>query len=223
MKIAQHPGRGRGEHRRERLAPELDKGVALGVGHFGVEKRQIPVDQKFGLDQEGVEVVTRQRVSDARLDRQHVGQRRAMQRRQQIGRHLVARLDRRRRLAVDDQFAAEVFEHQQAGLAVGGENRRRGKAAHAQGLRHGDERRDAFGEMRDRAVGLAVAHRRSVRPLRRIHQDVARAVAASAARRRASRRRPACIAARPRRSRNGRGTRGSWRCARRARQARRSR
>src|SRR5450759_4763827 len=30
--------------------------------------------------------------------------------------------------------------------------------------------------MRDRAIGLAVVHRRSVRPLRRIHQDIARAI-----------------------------------------------
>ena len=30
---------------------------------------------------------------------------------------------------------------------------------------------DVFGEMRDLAVGLAVAHRRAVGPARRVHQD----------------------------------------------------
>src|SRR5450759_1068784 len=45
------------------------------------------------------------------------------------------------------------------------------RLALAQRLRHGDERRHGFGEMRDRAIGFAVAHDRSVRPARRIHQD----------------------------------------------------
>src|SRR5665811_206659 len=111
-----------------------------------------------------------------RLDRQHIGQRRAMQRRQQIGRHFVARLDRSRRIASHHQFIAEILDHQQSGRAVGGKDSRRGKLARAQRLRHGDERRHVFGEMRDRAIGLAVVHRRSVRPLRRIHQDIARAI-----------------------------------------------
>jgi len=72
---------------------------------------------------------------------------------------------------VADSLTAEAL--QQAGGAVGGENFRRRQAAGAQRPRHGDERRHIVGEMRDRAIGLAVAHRRSVRPLRRIHQDVA--------------------------------------------------
>ena len=60
---------------------------------------------------------------------------------------------------------------QQALVEIGVMDLGRREAALAQPLRHRDERRDALGEMRDRAVGLAVAHRRAVRPPRRVHQD----------------------------------------------------
>ena len=48
---------------------------------------------------------------------------------------------------------------------------RRREATLAQPVRHRDERHDVLGEMGDGAVGLAVAHRRAVRPARRVHQD----------------------------------------------------
>ena len=60
---------------------------------------------------------------------------------------------------------------QQAVGELGLVDLRRREAALAQPVRHGDERHDVLGEMRDRAVGLAVAHRRAVRPARRVHQD----------------------------------------------------
>ena len=47
----------------------------------------------------------------------------------------------------------------------------RREPAFAQSVGHRHERDDAFGEMRDRAVGLAVPDRRTVRPPRRVHQD----------------------------------------------------
>ena len=96
---------------------------------------------------------------------------------QHLGGHRVARFDRRRRFAIDDQLVAEIFEHDQAVAAVGGENFRRREVALVQSAGDGDEGRDAFGQMRDLAVRLAIAHRRAVRPLGRVHQDVTRAVA----------------------------------------------
>jgi len=49
-------------------------------------------------------------------------------------------------------------------------DRRRRKVAIAQTLRERDIRSDILGEMGDGAVGLAVAHRRTVRAARRVHQ-----------------------------------------------------
>ena len=46
-----------------------------------------------------------------------------------------------------------------------------GHGAFAQALGHGHERNDAFGQMRDRTVGLAVTYRRAIRAARPIHQD----------------------------------------------------
>ena len=54
---------------------------------------------------------------------------------------------------------------------IGRVDLRRREAALAQAVREGDKRHDVLGEMRDRAVGLAVADRRPVRPARRVHQD----------------------------------------------------
>jgi hypothetical protein len=52
-------------------------------------------------------------------------------------------------------------------------DRRRRKAERAQSFCHRDEGADILGEMRDGAIGLAVAHRRTVGPWRRVHQNVA--------------------------------------------------
>ena len=51
-----------------------------------------------------------------------------------------------------------------------------GKAARAQRAHHGDERLHVLGEMRDRAIGLAVSQRWPVRPAWRVHQDSGAAV-----------------------------------------------
>ncbi len=56
-------------------------------------------------------------------------------------------------------------------VEVGVQDGRRREAALAQPVGHRHERRPRLGEMRDRAVGLAVADRRAVGPPRRIHQD----------------------------------------------------
>ena len=100
-----------------------------------------------------------------------------MQLGQQFGRHGVARFDRRRRLASHHQFVAEILDHCEACGAVGGKDRRRREAARAQAERHCDKWRHAFGQMRDCAIGLAIAHGRSIRSLRRIHQDISCEVA----------------------------------------------
>ena len=176
MKIAQHPGRWPLEHRRERVAPERDDRPRACVSDPGAEFGRYQSSQQFHLDQQRVQVVTRQSCNRRPLDRQSCGNFSRCSAASTLHRRLVARFDRRRRLPGGNRFVAEILDDQQAGVAVGVENRRRGKSALAQAERHGDERRHVFGEMRDRAVGLAVAHRRSVRPLRRIHQDVARAI-----------------------------------------------
>ena len=176
MIIAQHPGPRRGKRRRQRRAPQRDVAVAHVAGRRVAEQGQEPVEQQLGLDQHRVHVVAWHMILHARLHRQRIRRALAVQRRQEIGGDFVTRLDRRRRIAFDDQFVAEILKHQQTGVAVGGIDARRRQAEHAQAPRHGDERRDALGQMRDGAVRFSVAHRRPVWAARRIHQDVAFAV-----------------------------------------------
>src|SRR6185312_9508070 len=75
-----------------------------------------------------------------------------------------------------EQFGAEILENEQTGVTVGMDDGGRGKSVLAQRIRHGDERRDVFGQVRDGAVRLAVAYWRPIRAARRIHQDVTLAV-----------------------------------------------
>ena len=133
--------------------------------------RNIPVEQQFGFDQEGVEVVTRNGVIDAGDDRQRFDHVVAVKREQGIDRGRIARLDRRGRIARHEQLGAEILQHDEALIEIGGVDFRRGKSAFAQTFGQGDERFHVFRKMRDGAVGLAVAHGRAVGPRRRIHQD----------------------------------------------------
>ena len=95
---------------------------------------------------------------------------------EQVGCHLVTRLDRYCRIGFDNQFVAKVFDHQQAGLAVGSKDCGCREALPAQRLSHRNERSHRFGQMRNCTVGLAVTHGRSIRAFRRVHQHIGRAV-----------------------------------------------
>ena len=101
-----------------------------------------------------------------------------MQLGEQLRRRRVALSDRRRRLDRQD-LVAEILDEQQPGVAVGGEDLRRRKAAGAQrratcATNGARPRRDA--RSRCRACRSA---RRAVGPRRRDHQDVARALGSS--------------------------------------------
>ena len=135
------------------------------------EARHEPVEQQLGLDQERLDVVVRNPIFDMRRDHERVGQLHLMQRTQRVDRGLVAFLDGSRRIAGDHALVAQVLDEQQPLVEIGVQNGGRREAALAQSIRHRDERDDALGKMRDRAVGLAVADRRAVRPPRRVHQD----------------------------------------------------
>ena len=137
-----------------------------------VQARQVPVEQELGLDQERVHVVGWNAIFDVRRDRQHIRQRLPVQMQQRIDRGLVALLDRRRRIALDHALVAEILD----AAAVPVRDRHGGCPAPTspcavKARRHRDERHHVVGEMRDLAVGLAIAHRRAVGPLRRVHQD----------------------------------------------------
>ena len=105
-----------------------------------------------------------------RRDRKPIGQFAAMQRHQEIDGDLVARFDRRRRIAFDDPLVAEILHDDQPMVEIGLQDRRRREIAVTQTLRQRDIRNDILGEMSDGAVGLAVAHRRTVGTARRVHQ-----------------------------------------------------
>ena len=94
-----------------------------------------------------------------------------MQRRQHVGRGLVALGDRLRRIAFDDALGAEILGDQKSRFEVGVADRGRGKAALAQPVCDRDERLDVLGQMHRGAVGFPVIDRRPIRPPRRIHQD----------------------------------------------------
>ena len=76
-----------------------------------------------------------------RRERQDLGQRLAVQRRQHVGRGLIALGDRLRRIAFDNAVAAEILGDQESCIEVGVMDRGRREAALAQAV--GDARRTA--------------------------------------------------------------------------------
>ena len=114
----------------------------------------------------------RQVIFDVRRHRQPFRQLSPMQRYQEIDRGFVALRDRRRRIAGNDALVAEILHDQESVIEIGLQDGRRREVAIAQALRQRDIRNDVLGEMRDGAIGLAVAHRRTVGTARRIHQHV---------------------------------------------------
>ena len=177
MKIAKNPRWFIQGDRQQRFKPQRPIGAALAIGNFDVELRQVPIEQQVNFDEKGIHVVFRNPVIDTRLDRNHILQSFAVHFGEQTDRRFVASYIRCRRVAAHDHLVTKIFDDQQAGIAIGREDRRRRKAAAAQCVRHRDERRHAFRQMCDRAVRLAIAHGRSIGPLWRIHQDIGRAVA----------------------------------------------
>ena len=163
MVVAQHPGGGLVVGVAQRLAPERGEFGARRCGHEAVAMRDVPVEQKLGLDQERVDVVGRHAVLDAGRHREGCGSRLAVQRDQHIDGSRIAFLDRRRRIAFHDALGAEILQQHQPFVEVGGVDLRRREAALAQRARHRDERLHILGKVRDRAVGQAAAHRRARR------------------------------------------------------------
>ena len=204
MEIAQHPGRRRLDGWVQQLAPERPERAAFGVRDRCVEPRQEPVHQELGFDQERVHVVGRNAVFDMGRDGQGVGQPLLVQRKQHVDRGLVALLDRRRRIAAHHALLAEVLEDQQSVIEISVMDDGRREAVLPQAVRHRHERHDTVGKMRDRAIGLAAAHRRAVRPARHVHQDHVLVAEGEPLVRRAWRRRPASARAAPRHSRSRR-------------------
>src|SRR5262249_36610328 len=100
------------------LPPKRAKGVALGLSYPGFKLWQIPVQKQLHLDQKRINVVARQPVFDTWLDRQNVTEMIAMQFREQVGCHLVTRSDRFGRIVIDDEFIAEILDHQKACLTI---------------------------------------------------------------------------------------------------------
>ena len=203
-----------------RSSRQSARNVARSISGTGrCKPRQIPVEQQLGLDQESIHVVGRDAVIDMRRDRQHVGQMLRVQRQQHVDRGLVAVLDRvAGGSPATTRSSPRSSMMQQALLEIGVHRSRapRSRAARSPFAMR-DERHDALGEMRDRAVGLAVAHRRAVGAARRVHQDHVLLAERQAARRSGSRHRPACARAARRCSRSRRRTGGPPRCGRRAR------
>ena len=173
MIVAQHPGRlARRSPACSASRHSATKSARGLIGHRDAEPRQIPVEQQLDLDQIGVDVVGRQRVHDVRRDRDRVA----------AAAGCAARPARRPppcsapRSAPADRRTPPARRRGPRGCSRPSVKSacvdlRRREAALAQPVRHRDERHDVLGEMRDRAVGLAVAHRRPVRPARRVHQD----------------------------------------------------
>ena len=100
--------------RHKRDEPLAHTGSGRGVG-----ARQIPVEQKLGLDQERLHVVARQPIVDDAALPAALRQLPAMQRDQKIDRGLVARLDRRRRIAADNPLVAEILHDDQPVIEIG--------------------------------------------------------------------------------------------------------
>ena len=104
-------------------------------------------------------------------DGQGVGQPLLVQRKQHVDRGLVALLDRRRRIAAHHALLAEILEDQESVIQISVMDDRCRESVLPQAVRHRHERHDTVGKMRDRAVGLAAAHRGAVSPARHVHQD----------------------------------------------------
>ena len=170
MEIAQHPGRRRFDRGRQRLAPQREENRAPALRGRRSHVHQIPVEQQLDLDQERIHIVLRQLVVEMRRTCSVSGSRRRCSDIKHIEGGLVARLDRRRRIARDDALFAEILHDDQSQCRVGLQDHRRRKIALAQGSRERHVRNRILGQMSDGAVGLAVAHRRTVGMRRRIHQ-----------------------------------------------------
>ena len=208
----------------QRLAPHRHIDRAGGVGNLGAERRQIPVEQQLGLHQHA----HRGRSAAACAGRAarpaacRAGAGRAARPARRPPRRSAPRSAPAARPATTNSLPRSSMISKPF-VDVGLEDLRRREAELAQPVGHGDERFDVLGEMHDGAVRLAVAHRRAVRPARRVHQDGAlvaepqplvgagRGVALDAR------------CARPRRSRWLPESGGSRRAARRAARTRRSR
>src|SRR5215468_6771640 len=173
MDVAQDPGGSRIDPRLQRLAPERLERRARLLGDRRAEPRQVPVKEQLGFDQERADVVGRYLVLDVRCDRQRVRQPTVVQREQHVDDSLVALGDRRRRVARDQALLTQILEQEQPLFEIGVKDLRRRKALFPQPFRHRHEWRDRLGEVSDRAVRLAAAHRRAIRPTRCIHQDTA--------------------------------------------------
>ncbi len=171
MKVAQHPGFGSGCGLAQQIAPHRDEFGAHVAGQLRAAIRQIPFEHQSDLDQERIGVEGGNGVAELRRQRQNFGQGFAVQRRQHVGRGLIALGDRRRRIAFDEARAAEILGDQESGVEVGVMDRGRREAALAQAPGDRDERLDVLGQMHRRAVGFAVIDRRTVGAPRRVHQD----------------------------------------------------
>ncbi len=70
-----------------------------------------------------------------------------------------------------EHLVAEILDQQKPPIEIEGVDGGRGKPAPPELVPHGDEGGDVLGEMHERAIGFAVADRRSVRLARCVHQD----------------------------------------------------
>ena len=180
----------------QRFAPQRDEVGARRVGDRDAEPRQIPVEQQLDLDQKGVDVVGRQRVHRraARPASRSAASGCAARPARRPPRHSAPRSAPADRRTPPASLPRSSMMQQ----AVGEARPRRSAAPRSRAARSpfaiATNGIDVLGQMRDRAVGLAVAHRRPVRPARRVHQDGALLAVRAAARRSASRRRPGCAA-----------------------------
>src|SRR6266487_6294834 len=171
MIVAQHPGRRRLDRALERRAPQRLELGSRRRCDGAAPLRNVPVEQQFGFDQQGVQIVRRQRMIDARRDGQHRGQRLPVQGHQHVDGGRIAILDRSAGIARHHAFAAEILEHEQPLGKVRGVDFGCGEAACAQRPRHRHERLPVLGTMRDRAIRFAVPQRRPVRSAWRVHQN----------------------------------------------------
>ena len=200
--VAQGPGRALGDRAAQGLGPEGDElGASLGPQRGAADRGGVPFGHQLGLEQQRLH--GRRGAARGRCPRPPAARRAAPWR----GAWRAAASPRRSArtgaaVAVDHRLGAEILENEEAVGEVLAVDARRREAEGPQAPVDGHEGVDALGELDDRAVGLAVAHRRAVGPGRRDRQDGAGAVGlASGARRRGSRRRPASGCARPRPSR----------------------
>src|SRR5947208_2811723 len=77
-------------------------------------KRQIPVEQKLDLDQQRVDVIGRNRMSDQRRDRERGRKLELVERDEHVDRGLIALFDRSGRISRDDAVIAEILENDES-------------------------------------------------------------------------------------------------------------